>query len=56
MKIESWDWMKKKVVWSLLFQLFWVFFKIGPVTFGGGYAMIPLIEREVVKKEEMGRN
>lgn len=50
MKIESWDWMKKN--WSLLFQLFWVFFKIGPVTFGGGYAMIPLIEREVVKKRK----
>lgn len=28
------------------------FFKIGPVTFGGGYAMIPLIEREVVTKKQ----
>jgi chromate transporter len=35
--------------WKLLFSLFWTFFKIGPVTFGGGYAMIPLIEREVVE-------
>ncbi|MDD2458071.1 MAG: chromate transporter [Eubacteriales bacterium] len=26
------------------------FFKIGLFTFGGGYAMIPLIEREVVEK------
>ncbi len=34
--------------WKLLAQIFWAFFKIGPVTFGGGYAMIPLIEREVV--------
>lgn len=40
--------MKKE--WILFFQLFWAFFKIGPVTFGGGYAMIPLIEREVVEK------
>jgi len=32
---------------SVLFQLFWVFVRIGPVTFGGGYAMIPLIEREI---------
>ncbi len=31
-------------------DLFWVFFKIGPATFGGGYAMIPMIEREVVQR------
>jgi chromate transporter len=35
-----------------MFQIFWTFFKIGPVTFGGGYAMIPLIEREVVHKKK----
>lgn len=35
-----------------LLQIFWSFFKIGPVTFGGGYAMIPLIEREVVVKRK----
>lgn len=29
-------------------QLFWSFLKIGAFTFGGGYAMIPLIEREVI--------
>ncbi len=28
-------------------QLFWVFFKIGAFTFGGGYAMLPLIREEV---------
>ncbi len=33
-------------------QLFWTFLKIGPITFGGGYAMIPLIEREVVEKRK----
>ncbi|MEE0954217.1 MAG: chromate transporter [Eubacterium sp.] len=27
--------------------LFWTFFKIGAFTFGGGYAMLPLIEQEV---------
>ena len=32
----------------ILLQLFWVFFKIGAFTFGGGYAMLPLIQREVV--------
>lgn len=31
-------------------QLFWTFFKIGPVTFGGGYAVIPVIEKEVVQR------
>ena len=31
-------------------KLFLVFFKIGAFTFGGGYAMIPLIEREVAEK------
>ena len=31
-----------------LFQLFWTFFKIGAFTFGSGYAMISLIEHEVV--------
>lgn len=37
---------------SLLFQLFWVFVRIGPVTFGGGYAMIPMIEREISAKRK----
>jgi|BioPla2DNA2_1021312.scaffolds.fasta_scaffold33102_4 chromate transporter len=27
--------------------LFWTFFKIGAVSFGGGYAMIPLIQEEL---------
>ncbi len=30
------------------FDLFFTFFKIGLFTFGGGYAMIPLIKEEVV--------
>lgn len=37
---------------KLLFQIFWTFVKIGPVTFGGGYAMISLIEREVVERHQ----
>ena len=32
-----------------LLQIFWTFFKIGAFTFGGGYAMIPLIQREAVE-------
>ncbi len=31
-----------------LLNLFWMFFKIGLFTFGGGYAMIPLIEESLV--------
>lgn len=34
----------------MLFKLFLSFFKIGAFTFGGGYAMIPLIEREVIER------
>jgi len=33
-----------------LASIFWVFFKIGAFTIGGGYAMIPLIEAEMRKK------
>jgi chromate transporter len=35
-----------------LLKLFIVFFKIGSFTFGGGFAMIPLIKREVVDKQK----
>ena len=38
---------KLQSVW----KLFCIFFKIGAFTFGGGYAMIPLISREVVEKK-----
>ena len=33
---------------ALLAQLFWTFFLIGMFTFGGGYAMLSLIQAEVV--------
>lgn len=32
-------------------ELFWVFLKIGAFTLGGGYAMIPLVQREVVERK-----
>ncbi|MCQ2518680.1 MAG: chromate transporter, partial [Lachnospiraceae bacterium] len=38
--------MKKKL------KLFLTFFKIGAFTFGGGYAMIPIVQKEVVDKEK----
>lgn len=31
-------------------ELLWTFFKIGLFTFGGGYAMIPMIKSEVITK------
>ena len=36
--------------WKKLWKLFATFFKIGAFTFGGGYAMIPLIQKEAVEK------
>ena len=42
----------KKSSFNLLLEIFAVFFKIGSFTFGGGYAMIPLIEREVVQNKK----
>lgn len=33
-----------------LFSLFFAFFKIGAVTFGGGYAMLPILQRDIVQK------
>lgn len=37
---------------NIYLQLFSSFLKIGAFTFGGGWAMIPLIEREVVDKKQ----
>ncbi|MDO4500432.1 MAG: chromate transporter [Erysipelotrichaceae bacterium] len=33
-------------------ELFISFFKIGITTFGGGYAMLPIIEREIIEKRK----
>lgn len=35
-----------------LAKLFFTFLKIGAFTFGGGYAMIPLIQKEIVEKHK----
>ena len=42
--------MKNKFTKAL--QLFWIFFKIGAFTFGGGYAMIPIIQKETVENHK----
>jgi len=37
---------------NLYGQLFFIFTKIGAFTIGGGYAMLPLIQREVVERKK----
>ena len=32
-------------------ELFWIFFRIGLFTIGGGYAMIPMITQEIVDEK-----
>ena len=44
--------MEKKQGFKKAFQLFITFLKIGAFTFGGGYAMIPIIQKEVVEKNK----
>ena len=44
--------MKKDSYLFRLLILFLTFMKIGAFTFGGGYAMIPIIEEEVTKKRK----
>jgi len=36
----------------MLFDIFLTFFKIGSFTIGGGYAMLPIIQQEVVDKKK----
>lgn len=35
-----------------LIELFFVFAKIGLFTFGGGYAMLPMLQKEIVEKHK----
>lgn len=47
-KIEN----SKQGTLKIYWQMFFTFVRIGTFTFGGGYAMIPLIQEEVVKKKK----
>ena len=40
--------MGKKTSFPELWELFWTFAKMGAITFGGGMAMLPILQREVV--------
>ena len=44
--------MKKDSYLKRLLTLFLTFLKVGALTFGGGYAMIPIIEDEVTRKRK----
>lgn len=35
---------------TTLWELFWAFAQVGALTFGGGYAMLPMLERECTEK------
>lgn len=37
---------------KMLLELFFTFAKVGVMTFGGGYAMLPILQREVVEKKK----
>ena len=39
-----------------LIDLIFTFAKIGGTTFGGGYAMLPILQREIVEKRTYIRN
>ena len=36
----------------MLFKLFYTFAKVGVMTFGGGYAMLPILQREIVENQK----
>ena len=35
-----------------LLELYCAFFRVGAVTFGGGYAMLPIMQREIVERKK----
>lgn len=37
---------------NVYLDLFWTFCRIGGLTFGGGYAMLPMLQREVVESRQ----
>lgn len=39
-------------MWKELFSIFAAFFRVGILTFGGGYSMLPMLRREVVEKHK----
>lgn len=46
----------KKVDFKLLIELYIAFFKVGAITFGGGYAMLPMLQKELADKKKWTTN
>jgi chromate transporter len=44
------DEVKKPAATRLWLELFWIFFRVGALTIGGGYTMIPLFFDEIVER------
>jgi len=42
--------MEREIVLKEFFDLFWAFIVIGASAFGGGYSLLPVLERELIKK------
>ena len=34
-----------------LLRMYWIFFRMGCVAFGGGYTLLPILRREIVRKQ-----
>ena len=43
---------EEKPMFRELLNMFLLFFRIGAVTFGGGYAMLPILQRELVENRD----
>ena len=49
------NWKKITKIMKDLIELFFVFAKIGLFTFGGGYAMLPMLQKEIVEKHKWAK-
>lgn len=43
---------KRGVFVKKLWELYGAFFRVGAITFGGGYAMLPIMQREIVERKK----
>lgn len=43
---------QEKLSVKMIWRIFYTFFFISPATFGGGYAMIPLLEKAVIERNQ----
>jgi len=50
--INKYQYKHQTANFKLLLEIFLTFFKISPFTFGGGFAMIPIFEKEMVEKKK----